>query len=210
VALRFWTFSVLVCTAVSAAHAQSATSSSSPSVELSLLTGHLDYGTYFTGPGGIRFSNEDGLGYGGQLSFRVWRNLSVVGSVLHGSSNWRFEEIPLVGLVTLNGAKLWLFDVGPRLMVPLGSTVPVALIAQATIGAIHYAVDNPLFAGETPNLAFSGGAGLVVQLGGRARVQALVKDYVASFRSVKDAEFLGVEGRRAHTIAVLIGLGLGL
>jgi hypothetical protein len=64
--------------------------------------------------------------------------------------------------------------------------------------------------GETPNLAFGGGVGLVIDLGKRARVQALVKDYVASFRSVDEAEFLGVEGRRAHTFAVLVGLGIGL
>jgi hypothetical protein len=77
--------------------------------------------------------------------------------------------------VTINRARLWFFDVGPRVTVPLGSTIPLALIAQAAVGAIHYAIDNPLFVGETPNLAF-GGAGLVVQLGRRARVQALVKD----------------------------------
>ena len=208
-ALRLWTLPVLVCASLSAAHPQSPAPSPTRPVEFSLLVGHLDYGTYFTGPGGIRFSNEDGLGLGGQLSVRVWRNLSVVGSVLHGSSNWRFEEVPLVGLITLNGAKLWFFDVGPRIAVPLGSTVPVTLVAQVTAGAIHYAVNNPLFVGETPNLAFGGGAGLVVSLGRRARVQALVKDYVASFRSVEDAAFLGVEGRRAHTVAILIGLGIG-
>jgi hypothetical protein len=134
----------------------------------------------------------------------------MTGSVVHGSSNWRFEEVPLVGVVTLNGASLWLFDVGPRVTLPLGSRVPVALILQATVGAIHYSIDNPLFAGETPNLAYGGGAGLAVQLGTRARLQALVKDYVASFRSVKDAAFLGVEGRRAHTIAVMVGIGVGI
>jgi hypothetical protein len=210
VTLRFWTLHFALWTPFLAAHPQSQQSSPLQSVELSLVTGHLDYGTYFTGPGGIRFSNEDGFGYGGQLSVRVWKNLSVVGTVLHGSSNWTFEEVPLVGSVTFNGASLWFFDAGPRVTVPLGSGVPVALLAQATVGAIHYAVDNPLFVGDTPNLAFGGGAGLVIRLGRRARVQALVKDYIASFRSVQDAAFLGVEGQRAHTIAVLLGLGVGL
>ena len=208
--LRFWTLPLALWTPIFAAHPQDVTSSPTHAVELSLLTGHLDYGTYFTGPGGVRFSNENGFGYGGQLSVRVWRNLSVVGGVLHGNSNWSFEEVPLVGSVTLNGAELWFFDLGPRVTVPLGSGVPVALIAQATFGAIHYAVDNPLFVGDTPNLAFSGGAGLAIHLGKRARVQVLVKDYIASFRSVKDAEFLGVEGQRSHTVALLVGLGVGL
>jgi hypothetical protein len=198
-----------LCTPFLAAHPQAVPSPPTHAVELSLLSGPLDYGTYFTGPGGIRFSNENGFAYGGQFSVRVWRNLSVVGAVLHGNSNWSFEEVPLVGSVTLNGAKLWFFDLGPRVTVPLGSGVPVALIAQATFGAIHYAVDNPLFVGDTPNLAFGGGAGLAVRLGRRARLQVLVKDYVASFRSVKDAEFLGVEGQRSHTVALLVGLGVG-
>jgi hypothetical protein len=210
VTLKFCILPLALLTPFLAAHPQSRSPTPRQSVELSVVTGPIDYGTYFTGPAGIRFSNEDGFGYGGQLSVRVWRNLSVVGAVLHGSSNWKFEEVPLVGSVTLNGASLWFFDLGPRVTVPLGSEVPVSLIAQATIGAIHYAIDNPLFVGETPNLAFGGGAGLAVQLGKRARVQALVKDYIASFRSVKDAEFIGVEGQRAHTIAVLVGLGIGL
>lgn len=208
--LRFWTLPFALWTPFFAAHPQGTTTSPTHAVELSLLTGPLDYGTYFTGPGGIRFSNENGFAYGGQFSVRVWRNLSLAGGVLHGNSNWSFEEVPLVGSVTLNGAKLWFFDLGPRVTVPLGSGVPVALIAQATFGAIHYAVDNPLFVGDTPNLAFSGGAGLAVHLGRRARVQFLVKDYIASFRSVKDAEFLGVEGQRSHTVALLVGLGIGL
>jgi hypothetical protein len=128
--VKLWVLPIVCCTAVSAAHPQSLTSSPTHSVELSLLAGHLDYGTYFTGPGGVQFSNDDGLGYGAQLSVRIWRNVSVVGSVLHGRSNWRFEEVPFVGLVTINGARLWLFDVGPRVTVPLGSTIPLALPRQ--------------------------------------------------------------------------------
>lgn len=94
-------------------------------------------------------------------------------------------------------------------LVPLGARVPIALVGQATTGAIRYAVDNPLFTGQTPNLAFSGGAGLVSRLRGRFS-PALVKDYIASFRSVDDLASLGVHGRRAHTIAILVGLGVGL
>jgi hypothetical protein len=210
VRLRFWALSILWCTPFPAAHPQSLVLPPTHPVELAVVGGHLDYGTYFTAPGGVQFTNDDGLALGGQLSVRVWRSLSVVASVLHGRSNWRFEEVPVVGLVTINGARLWFFDAGPRITVPLGHAIPLALVAQTTVGAIHYAIDNPLFVGETPNLAFGGGAGLVVQLGNRGRLQALVKDYIASFRSVDEAAFLGVEGRRAHTFAVLIGLGIGL
>lgn len=41
-------------------------------------------------------------------------------------------------------------------------------------------------------------------------VVGLVKDYIASFSSVDDAEVFGVEGQRAHTLALLLGVGLRL
>jgi hypothetical protein len=69
--LRFWALPILWCTPFPAAHPQSLVSSPTHSIELSVLAGHLDCGTYFTAPGGVQFSNDDGLGYGGQLAVRV-------------------------------------------------------------------------------------------------------------------------------------------
>jgi hypothetical protein len=177
--------------------------------EILPTVGHLSFGSYFTGPGGVRFNNQDGFGYGAQLGVVVWKNLSVVGSVLHSTSDWSFRSVPILGTVTVESASLWFFDLGPRLTVPLGATSPVSLVAQAGVGAIHYSVDNPLFAGSAANLAFSGGVGMLTRFGSRISLLALVKDYIASFRSVDDAEAFGVRGRRAHTVAMLIGLGLG-
>jgi hypothetical protein len=180
------------------------------SFEISPMAGYLAFGTYFTGPGGIRFSNQDGFGYGAQLSVPVWRNLSLVGSALHGTSDWSFESVPLLGSIAIGGASLWFFDAGLRVNLPLGASSPVWVFGQATAGAIHYSVDNALFTGQATNFALSGGVGLRAWLGGRVSLQGMVKDYIASFRSVDDAASLGVEGRRAHTLAVLVGLGLGL
>jgi hypothetical protein len=179
-------------------------------VELLPTAGYLAFGTYFTGPGGVQFSNEDGFGYGGQIDVPLWRNLSLVGSLLHGTSDWSFEEVPLVGRLTVGGASLWFYDAGLRVTVPLGAAIPVAAFLQATAGAIHYSIDNALFTGRATNFAFSGGAGLATRLAGRVSLQALVKDYLASFRSVRDGAAFGIEGRRAHTVAVLVGLGVSL
>jgi hypothetical protein len=184
---------------------------SGPSRRLEILptAGYLSFGSYFTGPAGIRFTNQDGFGYGAQFGVVVWRNLSVVGSVLHGTSDWVFRSVPLLGTVTVESASLWFFDVSPRVTVPLDATGTMSLVAQVGAGAIRYAVDNPLFTGRATNLAFTGGAGMLARLGSRVSLLILVKDYIASFRSVDDAAAWGVRGRQAHTVAMLLGLGLG-
>jgi hypothetical protein len=201
--------SALLTAPFDSAVSQGALPPSSRPVEIFPTAGYLAFGTYFTGPGGVRFSNQDGFGYGAQLVVGLWRNLSLVGSVLHGTSDWSFESVPLVGRLTVGGASLWFYDAGLRLSVPLGASIPVAAFGQASAGAIRYAVDNALFTERATNFAFSGGAGLTTRAGGRFSLQALVKDYIASFRSVDDAAAFGVEGRRAHTVAFLIGVGFG-
>jgi hypothetical protein len=83
------------CVPLTATAAQSLPDSSR--ITLSPTAGYLAYGTYFTAPGGVSFSNHDGFGIGAELDFRAWRSLSVIASVLHGSSDWSFESVPLVG-----------------------------------------------------------------------------------------------------------------
>jgi hypothetical protein len=180
------------------------------SVEILPTAGYLVFGTYFTGPEEIQFSNQDGLGYGAEVAVPVWRNLSVVGSVVHGTSDWSFESVPFLGSVSIGGASLWFYDVGLRLGFPLGAASPVSAIAQLGAGAIHYSVDNALISEEATNLALTAGIGVAARLGRRVSLQGLIKDYIASFRSVEDAAAFGVEGRRAHTVGFLVGLGVRL
>jgi hypothetical protein len=87
---------------------------------------------------------------------------------------------------------------------------PLSAFVQATAGAIRYAVDNALFTGNATNFTVSAGLGVTAHLGNRFSAQGLVKDYLASFKSVDQAAALGVEGRRAHTLAILLGLGIDL
>jgi hypothetical protein len=179
-------------------------------VEILPTAGYLSFGTYFTGPSDIRFSNQDGVGYGGQIAVPLWRNLSLIGSVLHGTSDWSFESVPILGSISVGGASLWFYDVGLRYSVPLGASSPVSAFGQLGAGAIRYSVDNVLLSEDATNFAVAAGVGLSAGLGRRLSLQGLVKDYIASFRSVDDAAAFGVEGRRAHTLAFLIGLGLRL
>ena len=183
----------------------------SPSVQalrIGPTAGYLTFGTYFTGPGGLRFSNDNAAAFGGGLEFPIWRDLSVVGNVLHATSDWSFQEVPLIGSLTIGGASLWFFDAGLRLHVPLGSTI--LPFVEAGAGAIRYAVNNPLLEGNATNLAFVGGLGVATRIGERIGLEARVKDYFASFKSVDEAASLGVEGRRAHTVGFLLGINIGL
>ena len=179
-------------------------------IRIGPTAGYLTFGTYFTGPGGLRFSNDNAAAFGGELEFPVWRNLSVVGNVLHATSDWSFQEVPLIGSVTIGGASLWLFDAGLRLQVPLGDARTVLPFVEVGGGAIRSSVNNALLEGNATNLAFVGGLGITTRIGERLGLQARVKDYFASFRSVDDAAALGVTGRRAHTIGFLVGISLGL
>ena len=185
-------------------------SSSVQALRIGPTAGYLTFGTYFTGPGGLRFSNDNAAAFGGELEFPVWRDLSVVGNVLHATSDWSFQEVPLIGSVTLGGASLWFFDAGLRLHFPLGSARTVLPFVEAGAGAIRYAVNNPLLEGQATNVALVGGLGVTTRIGERLGLEARVKDYFASFRSVDDAAALGVNGRRAHTVGFLVGVSIGL
>jgi hypothetical protein len=177
-------------------------------ITIAPTAGYLAYGTYFTAPGGVTFSNHDGFGIGAELDIRTYRSLSVIASAVHGSSDWSFESVPLVGAVSLDGASLWFVDAGLRVGFPLATSV--AGFVQATAGAVRYGIDNALISDHATNFAFSGGLGVRAQIGRRVSVLGLVKDYIASFSSVDDAEVIGIEGQRAHTVAILLGIGLRL
>jgi hypothetical protein len=172
--------------------------------------GYLSYGAYFNGPAGLAFSNANGAAYGGQIDVVVWRNLSLVGSVLHATSDWSFQGVPLVGTVNVGGANLWFYDAGARLQFPLGSRRSVAPFVEAGAGAIRYAVDNALLSGRATNFAITAGIGILARLNDRISLEGTVKDHAASFRSVDQASGFGVTGRWAHTVGFLAGLSIGL
>jgi hypothetical protein len=63
---------------------------------------------------------------------------------------------------------------------------------------------------DAMNFALALGAGVVLPFAERFGLEVLAKDYIASFRSVRDLEQLGVEGRRAHTLLLAVSARVGL
>jgi Outer membrane protein beta-barrel domain len=190
-------------------HAAAQQSPTATRVRVIPTIGYLVFGNYFSGPGSLEFSNQNGPTYGGELELTLGRRFSVIGSALHATSDWSFRGVPLLGTVAVGGASLWFYDAGLRVRFPLGASGRVSPYIQASAGAARYAVNNVLLSDHATNVAFSGGAGVLAQLGGRLSLQGMVKDYLASFKSVDQGLVVGIEGRRAHTLAFLLGAGVG-
>jgi hypothetical protein len=186
-----------------------------PPVQVAAGGAFLTSGAYFTGPGSLEFANGNGFAGSVQASVTVHRALAVVIAGAHSRPEWRLTGVPLLGSVGVRGARLWFADVALRGQVPLGraARAPVAF-AQAGPGLAHYAISTTLLGTEVDehatNFALALGAGLALPLTRRLGVEAMAKDYVASFRSIRDLAALGVEGRRAHTLLLLVSARFGL
>ena len=133
-----WVPSLLLLLLTPLSGVASQSTSTPPLVTITPSAGRFSFGDYFTGPAGVTFSNQTANGYGGELSVRVWKGVSVLGSVLHASSNWSFDEIPVLGRVTVEGASLWFYDIGARAQTKLASSSPLSAFAQLGAGVIHY------------------------------------------------------------------------
>ena len=184
-------------------------------IQLAGGIGYLTSGDYFTGPASTSFANSDAAAVTLEAALRVHRFLDVVVAGAYAQPEWRLSGVPLVGSVSLPGARLWLGDASLRGRLPLSqSSRAVSLLAQAGVGVAHYAVatsilGNSIDANAT-NFAFGLGAGIQAPLTRRFGLELLAKDYIASFKSVHDLEAFGVEGRRAHTVVVAASVKLDL
>jgi hypothetical protein len=188
--------------------APAAAQAPSTRVRIGPTVAYLVYGSYFSGPGGLQFSNDNEIAYGGEVAVTLTNNVEAVGNVLHATSDWSFQGIPLIGTLNIGGASLWFYDAGVRVRFPVG-TSGVSPLVQLSAGAIRYSVDNALLTDRATNFTYSGGLGVEAQLNRRLSILALAKDYLASFRSVDQGAVLGIEGRRSNTLAFEIGAGLG-
>lgn len=169
--------------------------------------GYLTSGDYFTGPASTSFANSNAAAATLEAAVRVHRFLDVVVGGVYAQPEWRLSGVPLVGSVSLPGARLWLGDASLRGRLPLSqSSRAVSLLAQAGAGVAHYAVATSILGNQidanATNFALALGAGIQAPLAGRVGLELLAKDYIASFKSVHDLEAFGVEGRRAHTVVV--------
>jgi hypothetical protein len=176
----------------------------------------LTSGAYFTGPGDLALATSDAFAGTLEVGVAVHRSLAVVLGGSYARPDWRVTGVPLLGSVSVPGAGLWFGDVALRAQFPLGGATasgPLAFL-QAGPGVAHYAVRGSVLG--TPveesatNFAVGVGAGLAFPFTERFGIEALVKDYIASFKSVTDLAAFGIEGRRAHTVLLTAGARLGL
>lgn len=178
--------------------------------------GLLTAGAYFTGPGALELTSGDGFAGMLLVSVPVHRSFALVVAGAHARPEWRITGVPLAGTIGVSGARLWLADAAARGLLPLGSpsvTTPVAF-AQAGAGLAHYSLNTTVLGNavdeHATNFAFALGAGVILPLTARLGLEVLAKDYIASFRSVRDLAQIGIEGRRAHTLLLAVSARVGL
>ena len=185
-------------------------------VQVAAGGGLMTSGTYFTGPAGLELGGDDAFAGSLQASVPVHRSLRIVVAGSYAEPDFRLTGVPLVGSVGLRGAHLWFADAALRGQLPLGAASPTAPVAfaQAGAGVGHYSV-NATVLGNTidesaTNFAAAFGVGLGLSLTDRLGAELMVKDYIASFKSVRDLEAFGIEGRRTHTFLFGVSARLSL
>ena len=178
--------------------------------------GFLTSGAYFTGPGALELASGDAFAGTIGVSVPVHRSIALVAAGTYARPKWRLSGVPLFGAIGVSGASLWFADAAVRGLLPLGdasATTPVGF-AQVGVGVAHYGLNTTVLGNavdeNATNFAATLGAGVVLPFTDRLGVELLAKDYIASFKSVRDLEQFGVEGRRAHTLLLAVSARLGL
>jgi hypothetical protein len=185
-------------------------------IAVTLGGGRLTSGAYFTGPGNLALDNSDAFAGMVQIIAPVHPSFSVVVGGVYARPEWRLSGVPLFGSVAVDGASLWFADASFRGQVPLSRTPGNAPTAFAQIGPglAHYALAGSVLGRavdeSATNFAVALGGGIGVPLGGRVGLEIMAKDYVVSFKSVRDLAAFGVEGKRAHTLLVTANARVGL
>jgi hypothetical protein len=190
-------------------------------VQATIGGGLLTSGAYFTGPGDLALDNSDAFAGMVQVIVPVNRSFGLVAGGAYARPDWRLSGVPVFGTIGVDGASLWFADAGVRGQLPLSrgpgqgaaTSGPVAF-AQVGAGLAHYALTTAVLGRavdeSATNFAVALGAGIGVPLGGRIGLELMAKDYIVSFKSVRDLAALGVEGRRAHTLLVTASARVGL
>src|SRR3954471_24387579 len=78
-------------------HAAAQQSRTETRVRVIPTAGYLVFGSYFSGPGNLEFSNENGPAYGGELEVSLGRRFSVIGSARPATSGLGLCRGPPLG-----------------------------------------------------------------------------------------------------------------
>ena len=185
-------------------------------VQVAAGGGFMTSGTYFSGPAGLELGGDDAFAGSLQASVPVHRSLLIVVAGSYARPDFRLTGVPLVGSVGLRGAHLWFADAALRGQLPLGAASPTAPVAfaQAGPGLAHYSVNATVLGNaideSATNVAAALGVGLGLSFTDRLGAEVMVKDYITSFKSVRDLEAFGIEGRRTHTFLFGVSARLSL
>jgi hypothetical protein len=184
-------------------------------LEIAAGGGFMTSGSYFTGPGALALAAGDAFAGALEVAVPVHRSFSIVVGGVHARPAFQLSGLPLIGSVGVNGARLWFADAAVRGHVPLGARADgPTVFAQLGAGLAYYSVDATLLGNvideHATNFAGALGAGVDLPLTQRFGLQVMAKDYIASFRSVRDLESFGIEGQRTHTILLLASARFGI
>jgi hypothetical protein len=177
-------------------------------LEVAAGAGFMTSGSYFTGPGALALAADNALAGALEVAVPVHRSFSIVVGGVHARPAFQLSGLPLIGSVGFHGARLWFADAALRGHLPLGARPdgPTAF-AQLGAGLAYYSVSAAVLGNaideHATNFAGALGAGIDLPLTRRLGLQLMGKDYIASFRSVRDLESFGVEGQRTHTLLLL-------
>jgi hypothetical protein len=208
-------YSCLIALLLPFSSAGGQSTSADSKVHLSAGAGVLTSGAYFTGPGDIEVASGTAAAALAQVSVAVHPRVALVFSGLYARPEWELSGVPLAGTIGVSGASLWFADAGVRGWLPIGGAPGgTAAFAALGAGAARYALNTSVLGvavdEQATNFTVSVGAGLSIPLASRVGLELMAKDYVASFRSVRDLAQFGVEGKRAHTFVFLASARVGL
>jgi hypothetical protein len=182
--------------------------------EVAAGAGVMTSGAYFTGPGALALSGDDALAGTLEVAVPVHRYFAIVLGGVHAQPAFQLSGLPLIGSVGVHGARLWFADAALRGRMPLGArSVGPVIFAQLGAGLGYYSVSASVLGNaldeHATNFAGALGAGIDFPFTDRLGLQIMGKDYIASFRSVRDLESLGIEGHLTHTLLLLASARLG-
>lgn len=203
-----------VCVAALALLAVTSTASAqrrtSPSVaRVTPYVGYMSFGSYIDGPFGTSVRTAGAPIYGAQLGVDLTENIAFVGNVGYSDSNLEVG-VPIIGGFDLADTKVFLYDAGLQLRLPVSSALGLGAVpfVEGGAGAMRTEIGAGSLKATSTNVAVNYGAGVDLQLGRSLGVRAMAKDYVGKF-DLKEATMVDLSTRRTHNWAFTVGLNLG-
>jgi hypothetical protein len=182
----------------------------SPSVaRITPYVGYMSFGSYIDGPFGTSVRTAGAPVYGAQLGVDLTENIAFVGNVGYSDSNLEVG-VPIIGGFDLADTKVFLYDAGLQLRLPVSSALGMGAVpfVEAGGGAMRTEIGVGSLETKSTNLALNYGAGVDLQLGRSFGLRAMAKDYVGKF-DLKEATMVDLSTKRTHNWAFTVGVNVG-